>query len=233
MMVFFMPCYAKQAKTAGVLSFVYLNKYWLILALCLLLCPPLSWAQSTRVATESIGLEGKYVQLLPNSTNDAWDLHANFAVKLPVNVSELAKSAPLYFVLDWSIKRPRWYWYDERLAKGRLYWRLSYNGLTQKWRMSVASSSAISEARFALTFNTLQEALSNLQSIRRDAVVKTTHLQANETYEISTRLYLDTNLLPKPFQLNVMNDTDWVLDSGVMRKMVKVVSPTSNLRIRK
>jgi hypothetical protein len=176
-----------------------------------------------RDSTESIGLEGKYLQLTPNTANDAWDLQAHFTVNVPANVSELAKSAPLYFVFDWAVKQSRWYWYDERLAKGRLYWRLSHNALTQKWRVSTANSSAMSEARFALTFNTLQEALANLRHIRRDGIVKANYLYPNETYDVSARLYLDTSLLPKPFQLNAMRDTDWTLDSGLMQTTLKII----------
>jgi Domain of unknown function (DUF4390) len=198
---------------------------WIIVKVSFLIIfwPNLLMAQTVRDSTESIGLEGKYLQLTPNTANDAWDLQAHFTVNVPANVSELAKSAPLYFVFDWAVKHSRWYWYDERLAKGRLYWRLSHNALTQKWRVSTANSSAMSEARFALTFNTLQEALANLRHIRRDKIVKANYLYPNETYDVSARLYLDTSLLPKPFQLNAMRDTDWTLDSGLMQTTLKII----------
>jgi hypothetical protein len=198
---------------------------WIIVKVSFLIIfwPNLLMAQTVRDSTESIGLDGKYLQLTPNTASDAWDLQAHFTVNVPANVSELAKSAPLYFVFDWAVKQSRWYWYDERLAKGRLYWRLSHNALTQKWRVSTANSSAMSEARFALTFNTLQEALVSLRHIRRDGIVKANYLYPNETYDVSARLYLDTSLLPKPFQLNAMRDTDWTLDSGLMQTTLKII----------
>ncbi len=219
---------------SNLLKILFYSKhyYWIVVTFFIIFSPNFLFAQTVSYPKESIGLEGKYLQLVPNIASDAWDLQAHFTVNVPDNVSELAKSAPLYFVFDWVVKQSRWYWYDERLAKGRLYWRLSHNALTQKWRVSTANSSAMSEARFALTFNTLQEALASLRHIRRDGIIKANYLYPNETYDVSARLYLDNNLLPKPFQLNAMSDTDWALDSGLMRTTLKIV-PSMQPNIRK
>lgn len=169
------------------------------------------------------GIAIQSIQLIRNTTNNSLDLHTQYRVNLPDNIAELAQSAPLYFVFDWAIKRPRWYWYDKRLAGGRVYWRLSYNRLIQKWRISTATSLAGTQASFSLTFNTLSEVLTHLRYIRRDTVIKFNQLDSNERYELTTRLYLADNLLPKPFQLNIMNDRDWSLDSGLTENTLKIV----------
>jgi hypothetical protein len=177
----------------------------------------------------AVGLYSKSLYLVSNSTATAWDLQANFEVNMPQNLVDLAKSVPLYFVFEWYMNRSRWYWRDEHLAKGKLYWRLSYNRLTQQWRMSTASTDAVGEGRFALTFSSLNEALASIRHIRRDGLVRSNQLHADQTYEIKARLHLDTTLLPKPFQTNAINDSDWALDSGMMQASILALAPVSSM----
>jgi hypothetical protein len=204
--------------------------------LSLSLLPATVMAQTSPPLTAT-GLQGQSLQLVPNAAGNAWDLHVNFNLDMPPNIAELAKSVPLYFVLNWKMSRPRWYWRDESLSKGQLYWRLSHNSLTQQWRMSTASTSAISEGRFALTFSTLNDALASLRRIRRDNLVKASELYPNQTYELTARLRLDTSLLPKPFQLNANSHStnnngggDWSLDSGTLQTTITSVAPAATKR---
>jgi Domain of unknown function (DUF4390) len=206
MMVFTMRCFAKQ------LSFA-------VCALLLWLASPLALAQSSLV--------GNAAQLIPNANATGWDLQADFKIELPTRLADLARSTPLYFVLDWRMSRPRWYWRDQRLAQGQLYWRFSHNPLTQQWRVSSATSPNISEGRFAQTFNSLDAALNNLRKIRRDSLVQSSELQANEKYELAVRLRLDTTQLPKPFQINAITNNDWALDSGLIEHVFIAAAPVS------
>ncbi len=184
-------------------------------------------AQVQAVPNIAAGITGTSVKLTPNSSGLEWDLQANFKVDLTMRLADLARSTPIYFVLDWRMARPRWYWRDERLAQGQLYWRLSHNPLTQQWRMSSANSVAISDGRFAITHSSLNEALSSLRNIRRDGLVQSNELQANQKYELRVRLRLDTTQLPKPFQINAITNNDWVLDSGVLEHVFVAAAPVS------
>jgi Domain of unknown function (DUF4390) len=186
-----------------------------------------SAATSNAQAVIAPGLAGTAVSLVPNNTSAAWDLRADFYVELPYKLAELARSTPLYFVLDWRMNRPRWYWRDERLVQGQLSWRLSHNPLTQQWRISSSAPGAGNDGRFALSFNTLNEALSNLRRIRREALVQSTQLQANQKYTIAVRLRLDTTQLPKPFQINAITNDDWALDSGILEHSFIAAAPVS------
>jgi hypothetical protein len=172
-------------------------------------------------------LMGTNVALVPNTTATGWDLQAGFKIELPSRLADLARSTPLYFVLDWRMTSPRWYWRDQRLAQGQLYWRISHNPLTQQWRVSSGNSPNISEGRFAQTFNSLDEALNNLRQIRRDSLVKSNELQANQKYEVAVRLRLDTTQLPKPFQINAITNSDWALDSGILDYAFVAAAPVS------
>lgn len=208
---FTMRCYVKWLR-------------WLSFSLCALwLC--IVHGQTATIA--STGIAGTSVRLTPSATGSEWDLQADFNVELPARVAELARSTPLYFVLDWRMARPRWYWRDDRLAQGQLYWRLSHNPLTQQWRMSSANSAAISDGRFAITHTSLKDALNSLRRIRRDGLVQSGELQANQKYELRVRLRLDTTQLPKPFQINAITNDDWALDSGVLEHVFVAAAPVS------
>lgn len=198
---------------------------WLSFALCAMWLSAVAQAQTTH--TGGAGIAGTSVRLSPNPTGSEWDLQADFNVELPSRLAELARSTPLYFVLDWRMARPRWYWRDERLAQGQLYWRLSHNPLTQQWRMSSANSAAISDGRFAITHSSLNDALNSLRRIRRDGLVQSGELQANQKYELRVRLRLDTTQLPKPFQINAITNNDWALDSGVLEHVFVSAAPVS------
>lgn len=206
MMAFTMRCFAKQFSLA-------------FFALLLWLASPLAMAQSSLV--------GNAASLIPNANATGWDLQADFKIELPTRLTDLARSTPLYFVLDWRMSRPRWYWRDQRLAQGQLYWRFSHNPLTLQWRVSSGTSPNISEGRFAQTFNSFDAALNNLRKIRRDSLVQSSELQANEKYELAVRLRLDTAQLPKPFQINAITNNDWALDSGVIEHVFIAAAPVS------
>jgi Domain of unknown function (DUF4390) len=212
-MAFTMPCFKKRLSTC-VSILICVSALWFAM--------PVAWAQ-----TSSAGLIGNTVSLIPNAGATGWDLQADFKVELPPRLADLARSTPLYFVLDWRMSRPRWYWRDQRLAQGQLYWRFSHNPLTQQWRVSSATTPNISEGRFAQTFASLEAALSNLRKIRRDSLVQSKELEANQKYELTVRLRLDTTQLPKPFQINAITNNDWALDSGPLEHLFVAAAPVS------
>jgi Domain of unknown function (DUF4390) len=209
-MAFTMRCFAKRFSH-------------LLAAVCLSVAAFAAFAQSPPTQ----GLVGSNASLIPNATATGWDLQADFKIELPARLADLARSTPLYFVLDWRMSRPRWYWRDQRLAQGQIYWRFSHNPLTQQWRVSTGTSPNISEGRFAQTFYSLDEALNNLRRIRRDSLVQSNELQANQKYELAVRLRLDTTQLPKPFQINVITNNDWALDSGILEHVFVAAAPVS------
>ena len=44
-----------------------------------------------------------------------------------------------YFVVDFEMSRPRWYWFDEKAAAKQLQLRLSYHPLSRQYRLSTGT----------------------------------------------------------------------------------------------
>ena len=60
-----------------------------------------------------------------------FDIHFNFVVD-----QALTRGVPLYFISEFSLTRPRWYWLDEVVAQSEQTTRLSYNALTRQYRIA-------------------------------------------------------------------------------------------------
>jgi hypothetical protein len=134
-------------------------------------------------------------------------LNAEFEFSLNPTLEEaLEKGIPLYFVLDFELTRGRWYWFDEKLAQTVLTYRVSYNALTHQYR--VASGSLLSQ-----TFNTLEEVERFIGRVTSRPVARLDALTRGARYEAAVRLRLDTNQLPKPFQVNALASREWTLAS--------------------
>jgi len=137
-------------------------------------------------------------------------LDADFAFDLTPRLAEAVSSGvPLYFRVDFELTRRRWYWFDERAASSRLELRLSYHALSRQYRLSTGL--------LQQSFASLDEALNVLKRIRNWLVVDRTVTFADADYEAAVRMRLDTNLLPKPFQLSALTSRELQLDSSWRR----------------
>src|SRR2546430_10899955 len=120
---------------------------------------------------------------------------------------------PLYFRVDFELKRPRWYCVDEKAASKRLQLRLSYHALSRQYRLSTG----LLQQNFA----TLDEALNVLKRLRNWLVVDRTVGFSDADYEAALRMRLDTTLLPKPFQLSALTSRELHLESPWKRFTVR------------
>ena len=141
-------------------------------------------------------------------------LDADFAFDLTPRLEEVVSNGvPLYFRVDFQLTRRRWYWFDETAASSRLELRLSYHALSRQYRLSTGL--------LQQSFASLDEALNVLKRIRNWLVVDRTVTFADADYEAAVRMRLDTNLLPKPFQLSALTSRDLQLDSAWRRFTVR------------
>jgi hypothetical protein len=125
----------------------------------------------------------------------------------PTLEDAINKGVPLYFSLDYAVVRPRKYWFDATEAEGAKLWKLSYNALTQQYRLAIGS--------FYQNFQTLDEAR-RLLSRQRALIIgngEKNNLKKNTAYKVSVRMRLDVAQLPKPFQVNALGSKDWNLSS--------------------
>jgi hypothetical protein len=119
------------------------------------------------------------------------------------------RGVSLYFVTEFVVERPRWYWFDEVMVERRLNYRISYHAITRSYRLSLGS--------FHQSFDTLDGAVRTMQRVRNWQVAERGDLIDGESYAASLRFRLDTSQLPKPFQVTAIGSRDWTLDTDWMR----------------
>ena len=171
-----------------------------LLAVCLGLAAALSvHAQGIDIKRPTVAIAEDHVLLT-----------AQFDISLTSTIEEvLNKGVPLYFLLEFELIRPRWYWFDERLLYHQQEYRLSYNALTRQYRLGAGN--------LHQNFTTLAEVLEVMSRVRRRIDIVPGSLRRDATYIAGLRFRLDTSQLPKPFQLNALVAREWNINSDWYR----------------
>ena len=151
-------------------------------------------------------IEVASVRIEPSAEGDAWLLSADFVVPLPARLEDaVQRGVALYFVAEFELVRPRWYWWDERALRAAQTYRLSYHPLTSQYRLAIGA--------YQLQFQSIDEALRSMSLIRGWRVMELEQLKPGAAYEAQLRLRLDTSQLPKPFQITALTNRDWTLQT--------------------
>jgi hypothetical protein len=160
-------------------------------------------AQGIQVQRASLGI-----------TDNGYVLEADFSITLTHSLEDaLNKGVPLYFLVEFEVIRPRWYWFNERVTESDQEYRLAFNPLTRQYRIGVG--------RLHQNFGTLAEAMDFLSHIRRREDIPLDALRKGETYIAGVRMRLDPSQLPKPFQVNALGSREWTLGSDWYRWTIK------------
>lgn len=123
---------------------------------------------------------------------------------LPRGVEEaLLKGVPLHFVAEASLYRYRWYWRDSRLARATRSWRLSYQPLTQNYRVAFGA--------LAQSYPTLEEALAAVRRSARWRIADPLPRDDDGSYYVEFSYRLDNTQLPRPLQIGVGGQAEWQL----------------------
>ena len=166
-----------------------------MLALALLLTAPFARGEGISVTAATI-----------EPSEDGWALEAAFDVQFSQRLEEAVnRGVPLYFVVEFELSRPRWYWFDEKPVVLSQTYRISYTPLLRQYRLSVGS--------VYQNFTRFEEVTRVLSRLRGWHVADKGALKKDQVYQASVRMRLDTAQLPKPFQLNAISSRDWTLDS--------------------
>ena len=161
-------------------------------------------------AAQAAEVEIKQAQL--ESTEDGYRLAAGFSFELNRGLEDaVLRGIALYFTTDVELTRHRWYWLDEKTQSATQTVRVSYNLLTRQYNAAVYNPS--STGRMQQSFATLDEALALVRRPSRWIVADKGQLKLGENYQVSLRMRLDLTQLPKPFQVNAINNSDWRLSS--------------------
>ena len=154
------------------------------------------------------GIEVKAAALVPD--DDGWSLEADFDVQFSPRLEEaINRGVPLYFVVEFELARPRWYWLDEKPVQVSQTYKISYTPLLRQYRLSVGN--------LYQNFTRLDEVTRVLSRLRGWHVADKGALKKDTTYQAGLRMRLDTAQLPKPFQVNAIASRDWTLASDWQR----------------
>lgn len=141
---------------------------------------------------------------------DAYVLEADVSFDLNARLEDaVLRGVPLYLVLEAEITRDRWYWLDERIARQKRTYRLSYHPITRTYRLALGT--------LHQSFDTLEEALHPLTRIRNWAIAPRKALDVGRSYDVAIRFRLDTSQLPKPFQVTAFGSSEWSLDTDWLK----------------
>jgi Domain of unknown function (DUF4390) len=168
------------------------------LCVAFVLLPPLA----APARADTIGVQS--AELVPDE--DEYVLTAQFDVAINPTLEEaLQNGVSLYFVLEFELGRPRWYWVDEKVAQLTVQYRLTYSPLTRQYRLTTGLLSQQLES--------LDDVQRVLSRVAARPVVKKDALVPGARYDAAVRLRLDVAQLPKPFQINALASRDWSLQS--------------------
>jgi hypothetical protein len=160
---------------------------------------------STTVNAEGIKIKSFELEKVENE----WLLNATFQIELSPGLEDaVQKGVVLYFQTEFDLTRSRWYWFDEKSALVQRQIRLSYQPLTQQYR--------IASEGFTFSAKTISEALQAVGSIGGWRVIDNAQLDGR-SYTAALRMSLDLGKLPKPFQVNALNNRDWNVSSDWYR----------------
>lgn len=181
---------------------VFTMPFWKRLEQALLIALALSVAPA--FAAQPHGIEVRQAAI--TTTDDSYLLEADIDIILSAPLEDaLNKGISLYFLLEFELMRPRWYWFNEKTVALQQQYRLTFNALTRQYRIGVGA--------FYQNFPTLSEALQVMSKIRRRADLESGPLTKGASYTAALRLRLDTSQLPKPFNLNALGSREWSLGS--------------------
>ncbi len=160
------------------------------------------------------------VELLTLKTGrtEGGDLELEFAVRLnlPRAVEDaMQRGVPVYFVAEALLRRNRWYWRDERVARVQRVWRVAYQPLTGNWRVGLSGLNQ--------NHATLTEALASATRSAGWRLADAAQLDPEREYILDFSYRLDTSQLPGPMQFGLGGQADWAV--GVSRVAKVEVRP--------
>jgi hypothetical protein len=156
-------------------------------------------------ADERIGVIAAALEPAPGGAGGVV-LNATFEFEMPQALEEaVVRGIAIYFNIEFELFRKRWYWLDRKVSASTLTYRLSFSPLTRQYRLARGGLSQ--------PFDSLDEALNLLKSVRQWTVIEPGVLVPRDPYEAQVRMRLDVTQLPKPFQVNAITSREWNLAS--------------------
>jgi hypothetical protein len=176
-------------------------------------CRSLALAGLTALSIAANAFAADGIEVLSASiapSEDGYLLESEFEVNFSPRLEEAVnRGVPLYFVVDFEMARPRWYWFDEKPVQISRTYKISYAPLLRQYRLEMGSAYQ--------NFTRFEDVKRVLSRVRGVTVAEKAALAKGAVYQASIRMRLDTNQLPKPFQLNALASNEWTLSSNWYR----------------
>ena len=118
----------------------------------------LSAGTSVRAATAEVQLMQAGLERIVRDTTPGLYLTADWEFDLPDGlVDSLRRGIALYFLYEFRLEKPRWYWMDKTVTSSQLVQRIGYSPLSRQYRFS--------RGGLTQSFGTLEEVLPLLKHI--------------------------------------------------------------------
>lgn len=150
-------------------------------------------------------------------SEEGYLLSADFIIQLPTAVEDaLKRGITLYFVSEFSVHRSRWYWIDSEIESYAQTTKLSYNTLTQQYRISrgglYQSFPELKAALRTLGHQTAPAISSGLLEKSGGGYLARWSKKGSQVGAVVV-MRLDLTQLPKPVQVSALTNDQWNLES--------------------
>lgn len=126
---------------------------------------------------------------------------ARFELSKPIEEA-LQKGVPLFFVAQADVFRERWYWRDKQVSSTMRTWRLAYQPLTRKYRVTYGGLSQ--------HYDNLTDALVAVSRTVNWKLADASQIDDSKHY-VEFTYQLDTTQMPRPMQIGIGGQPDWSL----------------------
>lgn len=185
-----------------------LQRLWrLVIAVCFCLLSSTTHAQTTAVQLVDFQIE---------KSEDGVYLNATLAFELPASLEDaLVRGMPVNFLMQATVLRERWYWYDKRTSIAERYVRISYQPLSRRWRVMQSTQPMQSSGlgvSLGSSYDSLKDALQSVQKINRWKIADLSVLKTDAKQKLDFHFILDLSQLPQALQFGNLATNDWALE---------------------
>lgn len=178
---------------------------------CLWLCAGMAGAEGIVISKAEARL-----------TDEGYQLSADYDIQLSQTVeTALKRGVTLYFVSELTINRSRWYWFDTDVVRDEQIAKLSFNALTQQYRIThgalFQSFYELKDALRVLGHQTAPPVSLAMLDKQGGGFFTRLMKRGSDCCSAMAQMRLDVTQLPKPLQVNALTNEDWNLESKPYR----------------
>ena len=142
-----------------------------------------------------------------NSQFEAYFLNADFDLSFSEDLDEaIRKGIPINFIVEFELKKPRKYWFDEEVAKKSKEILLSYHALSRQFILTESDNRLIA-------FDNLTQVKNELKKIKNWRIFDKSQIDDTDKYLAYLQVKLDQTKLPKQLQADITTNQEWQLTS--------------------